>query len=180
LQGVVLKTVAEELAGKDLNKLATEDLFEYVRVSNRARQLNELLQTIKGETETAARQREEHDKKNAAEKWAKSREILERDIPDFGPTVAKRLMDVAVEFGYTREEAAELNDHRIIKMAHALAERKTVESKRPEVEKKVAVVTKTLKPGQPTKPSNKLQEARQKLRKSGKPEDALSIFEAML
>ena len=180
LQGVVLKTVAEELAGKDLNKLATEDPFEYVRVSNRARQLNELLQTIKGETEAAARQREEQEKKAAAEKWAKSREILERDIPDFGPSVAKRLMDVAVEFGFTREEAAELNDHRIIKMAHALAERKTVESKRPEVEKKVAVVTKTLKPGQPTKPSNKLQEARQKLRKSGKPEDALSIFEAML
>ncbi len=178
LQGLVVKTVAAELAGKDLNQLATEDPFEYVRISNRARQLNELLQEIRKEQDTEASKRKEEDQKSAAEKWRASLEVLQRDIPNFGEPVVKRLLDAGKEWGFSQEEVAGWTDHRIIKMLHALSDKKAVETKRPEVEKKVAVVTKTLKPGQPAKPSNKLQEARAKLRKSGRPEDALSIFEA--
>lgn len=180
LQGLVVKTVAAELAGKDLNQLATEDPFEYVRISNRARQLNELLQTVQKELESEASKRSEEDNKGAAQRWQQSLEILQRDIPDFGPPVVKRLLDVATEWGFSAEEAKGLTDHRVIKMLHALSDKKAVEEKRPEVAKKVAVVTKTLKPGQPAKPSSKVQEARTKLRKSGRPEDALAIFEASL
>jgi hypothetical protein len=64
-----------------------------------------------------------------------------------------------------------------VKMLHALSEKKTIESKRPEVEKKVAVVTKVLKPGQPSKSRSANDEARAKFRKSGKLEDGLAVFE---
>lgn len=180
LQGLVVKTVAAELADKDLNKLATEDPFEYVRVSNRARQLNELLQEIRKEQEGETSKRKEEEQKTARQKWSESLEILKRDIPDFGEPVVKRLLAAGEEWGFSKDEVAGWTDHRVIKMLHALTDKKAVETKRPEVEKKVAVVTKTLKPGQPPKNVSKMQEAKAKLRKSGKPEDALAIFEASM
>ena len=180
LNGLVLKAVAEEFAGKDLNKLATEDPFEYVRVSNRARQINELLQVVQKEQEAETAKRKEAEQKTTQEQWMKSLEILQRDIPEFGPAVVKRLIDTGEEWGFSREEVSGWTDHRLVKMLHSLSERKAVEAKKPEVEKKVAVVTKVMKPGQPTKARGALQEARSQLKKTGKPEHALPFFEAML
>src|SRR5690606_20155890 len=145
----------------------------YVRVSNRMRQLQELQQVIAKEQEAEAAKRKDEEQKAKAEQWQKSLEILQRDIPDFGPPVVKRLIDSAEEWGFSKEEVSGWADHRLIKMLHALSEKKAVETKRPEVEKKVAVVTKTVKPGTTTKQKSAVAEARQRLRKSGKPEDAI-------
>jgi hypothetical protein len=180
LQGLVMQAVAPELNNVDLNKLASEDPFEYVRISNRARQIQELLQTVQKQQEVAQAKAKEEEQKTSAEKWQKSLEILNRDIPDFGPPVVKRLIDSAEEWGFSKDEVSAWSDHRMIKMLHALSDKKAVEAKRPEVEKKVALVTKTVKPGQSSKPNSALAEAQQKLRKSGRAEDALPIFEAFL
>jgi len=179
LQGLVVKSVAAELSNVDLNKLATEDPFEYVRISNRARQVQELLQVVQKEQEAAAKTKQEEEQKVSAQQWQKSLEILSRDIPDFGPTVVKRLIDASEEWGFSKDEVAGWTDHRLVKMLHALTDKKSVEEKRPVVEKKVAVVTKTLKPGSP-QTRTPLAEAKAKLRKSGKPEDAISVFESFV
>lgn len=176
LQAMVVKSVAADIHGKDLNQLATEDPFEYVRVSNRLRQIQELQQAIQKEQDTEASKRKEEEQKLKAERWQKSLEILNRDIPDFGPPVVKRLIDSAEEWGFTKDEVSQWDDHRLIKMLHALSDKKAVETKKPEVAKKVAVVTKVLKPGQPQSRTAK-DEAFAKFRKSGKAEDALPIFE---
>ncbi len=180
LQGLVLKTVAADIQGKDLNTLATEDPFEYVRISNRLRQINELQESIRKEQEAESAKRKEEEQKSSAEKWQKSLEILQKDIPEFGPAVVKRLVDAGEEWGFTRDEISGWNDHRLIKMLHALTDKKAAEVKRPEVEKKVAVVTKVLKPGQPSKSRSAYDEAKAKLRKTGKPEDGLAVFEAFV
>jgi hypothetical protein len=180
VQALIMKSVAPELNGVDLNKLANEDPFEYVRVSNRVRQIQELLQTVKQEQDAESAKREEQDKKERAERWQKSLEILNKDIPQFGPDVVKRLIDAGQEWGFTREEVSQWDDHRLVKMLHALSEKKAVESKRPEVEKKVAVVTKIMKPGAQQRRPNAFSEAQSRLRKSGRPEDALPIFEALV
>lgn len=180
LNGLVVKTVAAELADKDLNKLAVEDPFEYVRISNRARQLNELLQAVQKEQETLFAHRKEQEQRVTQEQWQKSLEIINRDIPDFGPAVVKRLIEAGEEWGFTKEEVSSWTDHRHIKMLHALTEKKAVESKRPEVEKKVAVVTKVMKPGQSAKPRTAIDEDIAKLKKTGKVEHALSYFESIV
>lgn len=180
LSGLVTKTVAAELADKDINKLATEDPFEYVRVSNRARQLNELLQAVQKEQEAEAAKRKEQEQQATQQRWQQSLEILNRDIPDFGPAVVKRLIDASEEWGFTREEVSSWTDHRLVKMLHALTDKKAVEAKKPVVEKKVAVVTKVMKPGQTTKPRTAIDEDIAKLRKTGKAEDALSYFESIV
>lgn len=180
IEQLTLRTVAEELQGKDLNKLANEDPFEYVRVSNRINQIKQLLQTIQTEKQNEDSKRAEEEKKNGAQRWAKSLEVLTKDIPDFGPAVVKRLIEAGQDWGYSAEEVAQFNDHRQIKMLYELTQRKAVDSKKPAVEKKVALVTKTLKPGQKQPQKTAIDEARSRLRKTGKAEDALPIFEAML
>jgi hypothetical protein len=180
LQGLVVKTVAAELANTDLNKLATEDPFEYVRISNRARQLSELQQAVQKEQEAESAKLKEQEQRASAEKWQKSLEILQSDIPDFGPPVVKRLIAAGEEWGFSQDEVSQWTDHRLIKMLHTLSEKKAVEAKRPDVEKKVAVVTKTVKPGQSTKPKTAFDEAKAKLHKSGRREDALSVFEGFI
>lgn len=180
LNQLVLKTVAQELQGKDLNTLANEDAFEWVRVSNRIRQVNELLQTIRTEMESEKAKRDEEDQKAKAERWQKSHGILQKDIPQFGPDVVKRLIDAGEEWGFTKDEVSQWDDHRLIKMLHALSDKKALEAKRPEVEKKVAVVTKFVKPGTKTQTKSAIAEAQAKLRKSGRMEDALPIFESFV
>jgi hypothetical protein len=183
LQGLVVKTVAAELADKDLNKLAAEDPFEYVRISNRARQLNELLQAVQKEQEAETHKKREVEQKSSLEKWQRSLEILQSDIPDFGPAVVKRLIDAGEEHGFSKDEVSGWTDHRLIKMLHALSEKKSVESKKPEIEKKVAVVTKVMKPGQPSKSRSSLDEATARFKKGGGKvgsEDGIALFEAML
>jgi hypothetical protein len=180
LQAVVVKAVAPELGNVDLNKLATEDPFEYVRISNRARQIQELLQSVQKEQEAESQRKQQETQKATNEKWQKSLEVLQRDIPDFGPAVVKRLIDAGEEWGFTQEEVSGWTDHRQIKMLHALLDKKSVEAKRPEVEKKVAVVTKTMKPGQ-TKPARTaVDEAKAKLKKTGRPEGTEALWESFL
>jgi len=180
LSALVMKSVAADIQGKDLNTLANEDPFEYVRISNRQRQIQELLQTIQKEQDAESAKQADEKKKKSADDWQKSLEVLNRDIPGFGPDVVKRIIDTGKEHGFTQEEVAQLSDPRWIKLLHMASERKAAEVKRPEVEKKVALVTKVLKPGTTSQRPTALDEARKKLAKSGKADDALPIFEAML
>ena len=184
LSALVLRTVAPELQGVDLNKLANEDPYEYVRLSNRSSQIQQLLQTIRAEQAAEESKQSQHKQKEDNERWEKSLPILQRDIPDFGPEVVKRLIEAGKQYDYAPEEVAKWVDHRQVKMLYALMSKDEaaakIESKRPEIEKKVALVTKIVKPGQSTKTRTATDEARAKLRKSGKLDDALPVFEAMI
>ena len=175
LHAVVTKVAARELEGVDFVALAKEDPWRYAELRERREQLNELLQSVQKEREAEDAKRKEEEQKAKAERWQKSAEILQKDIPEFSPTVVRRLIESGEDWGFTKDEVAGWDDHRFIKMLHALSEKKAVETKRPQVEKRVAVVTKVVKPGQPAKP--RADEAMTRLRKSGKREDAVDVFE---
>jgi hypothetical protein len=183
VHGVLLKTVAAELGNVNMSQLAKEDPFEYVRISNRARELNEIQQVVEREIEAEATKRKEEQQKADMAKWQQSLQILQSEIPDFGHSVVKRLIDAGEEHGFSKDEVSGWTDHRLIKMLHALSEKKSVESKKPEIEKKVAVVTKVMKPGQPSKSRSSLDEATARFKKGGGKvgsEDGIALFEAML
>ncbi|HSQ91559.1 MAG TPA: hypothetical protein VLM19_05245 [Nitrospiraceae bacterium] len=184
LQAALVKTVAPELANVDWNKLATEDAFEYVRLSNRARQVNDVLQAIQAEKTQTSNSLKEQEEKAKSETWAKSVEILQRDIPDWGEPVAKRLAKAAQDAGFTNDEVAQWNDHRLIKLAHKAGLYDELNSKQATadsiVKKKIALVPKVLKPGPKANAGTPVAEAMKRLQKSGKPEDALPFFEALV
>ena len=180
LQQLAMKTVAAELAGVDWERLATDDPLGYPAKFERRVKLEKLLQTIQAEQKDAEARVSQEQTKTKAEKWQKSLEILHREIPDFGPDVAKRLVESGKEWGFEPDEVAQWDDHRIIKMLHALSDKKAIESKKPEVEKKVALVTKTLKPGAKSAARPKFSEDMARFKKSGKLEDGYSAFDAIL
>lgn len=180
LQQLAMKTVAAELDGVDWERLATDDPLGYPAKLERRLKLEKLLQTIQGEMKTATDRQSEEKNKSKSERWQKSLEILNRDIPDFGPDVAKRLIDAGKDWGFEPQEIAEWDDHRLIKLLHSQLEKKAVESKRPEVEKKVALVTKTVKPGAKSANRTQISEDMARLKKTGKSEDALRVFQNLV
>lgn len=145
-QAALTKTVAPELGNVDWNKLATEDPFEYVRLSNRARQINEVLQAIESEKSKAVEQSKSEEQQRKAERWNKTVEHLRESIPDWGQPVVQKLAKAAKEAGATEDQINSLDEAWIIKLAHKAA--LYDELKSTPVEKKVAVVPKVLKPGQ--------------------------------
>lgn len=180
LQSALVKTIAPELANVDWNKLANEDAFEYVRLSNRAKEINDVLQQIETD-KTAANEvsKQEQEQKNA-QVWQQSLEVLQRDIPDWGAPVAQRLSKAAQDVGFDANEVASWNDHRIIKLAYKAAMYDDQQAKVAPSAKKIAIAPRVLKPSAKQPAKSTVTEAQNRLAKSGRPEDALPIFEAML
>lgn len=147
LQAAVVKAIAPELTNVDWNKLATEDAFEYVRLSNRARQIQETLQAVESEKKSLADKSAQEERQRKLEAWAKTEATLRQDIPDWGTDVVQKLAKAAREAGATDAEVNELDKAWIIKLAHKAALYDQGQSKTETAVKKVAVVTKTLKPG---------------------------------
>lgn len=184
LQSYVIAATAPELRGVDWNKLANEDAFEYVRLSNRAKQINDALQAIESEKKQLAAKQNEEKQKSKAEQLHKTEEKLRAEIPEYGDQVIDRFIKQAIKEGYTREELSENIDSRLFKLAYKAALYDELQEKQVKdtkiVEKRIALVPKVLKPGAKSKPAGALDEAKSKLRKTGKPEDALPFFEALV
>jgi len=178
LQAAVVKAIAPELANVDWNKLATEDAFEYVRLSNRARQVQETLQAIEAEKKAALETSTKEEQQKKIERWAKTEESLRSDIPEWGPEVARKLAKAAKDAGATDAEINALDQAWIIKLAHKAAMYDESKEKTSEVVKKVQVVTKNLKPGQKPAQPNADRELVNRWKKSGGKlnQDAADIF----
>ena len=182
LQSLVFASVAPELSNVDWNKLAAEDAFEYVRLSNRARQINATLEQIQAKkTQLEAASKEEQEKGHA-EQWVKTVEILQKDIPGWGESIAQRLAKAAEEVGYSNAEIGQWRDPRLIKLAHKAALYDALQSKTAEVTKKLAVVPKVLKPGAAKAPqkSDEAAVARWKASKGKINQDGASVFERFI
>ena len=180
LQAALVKTVAPELANVDWDKLANEDAFEYVRLSNRAKQINDVLQAIETDKSAANEVSNQQQQQKKTQTWQQSLEVLQKDIPDWGAPVAQRLSKAAQDVGFAAEEVAQWDDYRIIKLAHKAAMYDDQQAQVAPTAKKIALVPRVLKPGSKQPAKTATVEARQKLTKSGKPEDALPFFEALV
>ena len=172
--------LAPELKSIDLDRLAVEDGLGYITAKHRVDKIKEAMARVQDELKTEAAKQAEKEKQEKAERWRGSLEVLQREIKDFGPEVVKRLIEAGPKWGFSAEEVSKWDDHRYIRMLHALDQRKDVQEKVARVEKKVALVTKVLTPGAKAAAASPTSEALAKLRKSGRREDALPIFESML
>ena len=180
LQAALVKTVAPELANVDWDKLANEDAFEYVRLSNRAKQINDVLQAIETDKTAAGEISKQEQEQKKAQSWQQSLEVLQKDIPDWGAPVAQRLAKAAQDVGFDANEVSAWDDHRIIKLAYKAAMYDDAQTQKAPTAKKIALVPRVLKPGAKQPAKTALTEAKQRLAKSGKPEDALPFFEALV
>lgn len=177
-QSLLTKTLASEVQGVDWNKLADEDPGQYVRLSNRVNQVNQLIQSIDGELKQAKSKEEQQKIETKQAKWRETVDVLQRDVPDWGtPLVEKLLLTGKNVYGVKAEE---FDDAGMIKMLHDAMKYRDLAEKKVDVSKKIALVPKVMKPGAKKAAVDPSKQVFETVRKTGRAEDALPFFENLL
>ena len=87
---------------------------------------------------------------------------LKQSIRDWSPEKAKELKIMGVEsYQFTPEEMAQVYDPRMVKVLNDAYQWRQLQSKKPQIVKKVADVPKVVKPGNNSKPDAKAERAKQ-------------------
>lgn len=182
LHGLVSQTVAQELANVDLNKLAVEDPAEYVRVSNRARQLAEAKQAVEGQIAQRSYQLSEMQKQNLQRMRDEATVKIKSEIPNYDE-IAPALRETGKAYGFTPEQIESVVHPGFAKLLHDAHEfRKSKDASKTLVDKKVATVPKVLKPGTVREDAGRerVTESMKKLQKTHRVEDAAAAIFHML
>lgn len=182
-QEQLVKTVAPELSSVDWNKLAAEDPVEYVRVSNRARQVEQTYQAIEAEKQRTAQQLKANQEAQLQKLKQEAQERVKQSIPTWNDDLNSQLRKTAIEsYGFKTEEIEQIFHPGFMRLLHDAHEFQKAKSAKP-ADKKVAVAPKVLKPGvvKPDGDGNeRVKEAKAKLRKSGSVNDAAAAIFHMI
>ena len=185
LQQIVVDSVAPELKNVDWNHLAQNDTYEYVRLRNRADQINQVLSQVQTKQKEAAEKAKADREAAMRETAIKARETLESDIPGFDDGLYQTLLKSGESVGFKPEEVATWVDARAIKLLHKAHLYDQLQSGKtpPAPVKKVAVPPKVIKPGPAANVSRAQQQdanAMKRLVGSGKIEDAAAVIRSRL
>jgi len=168
----------------DWVQLATDDPLEYTRL----KAIHDAV-TAEREAKQAEANRlsnvERHEQTVKIQQHIQEQgEMLAQKMPDMaGEKGAQKRADIRTfmeGLGYSNEELAQLFDHRIVLAFDALREKEAMKSNKPLAKKKVKGKPKVLKPG--AKKSKKVaadkqvQQAKNRLRKSGSVDDAVALL----
>jgi uncharacterized membrane protein len=177
LHQTVLGLVAPELQNTNWEQLAVENPSEYVKLSAKAQKFQQTLQFIQGQQQQAQaqafQQAAEHSKKMLADPM--------QGIPNWGNELYQSLLRYGTDSGFAPEEVANVVDYRMIKVLWKAQKYDELQAAKPNVEKKVTVVPKVLKPGAPVGDlqARKEKELHVQLKKGGgKLEDAAALYMA--
>lgn len=183
IQTTLIETTAPELKDVNWNHLATNDPAEYVRLRNRADQIQQVLNGIQSkQAEVTSKQKAEQ--AQARQKAAnEAREVLEKKIPTWSDDLYKSLMKTASEYGYKLEEVANWVDPKAFEVLHDAHQYRQMKAEKPAVEKRVSVPPKVVKPGAAapaTAAQLRASDAMSRLQKSGNISDAAAVIKSRL
>jgi len=189
---VVMELVAPELAGMTPQKMAElsqNDPAEFARLLGKQNLVASQMQQI------AMRQRQIADMKNQerlkelAESVQQSVEIISKEIPDWSQDKYASLLKTGSEYGFKPDELGQVasvadlkpvhfTDHRLVKLLADAQKYHELQKAKPNLDKKVTVVPKVMKPGTSEKPDPKAEAFEKtvaKLKKTGRDEDAHAL-----
>lgn len=184
MQQFVVQAAAPELQGINWNQLSQENPTEYVRLKQRAEQVNATLAQIRNYQEGVAKQTEAAQKRSMQEAAVTARETLNREIPGgWNDDLYTKLNKAAVNhYGFTPEEFGNIVDARIILALHDATQYRDLKSGKPIAQQKVAQAPLAVRPGaSPTQSDQRrsaVDRARDTARKSGSIDDALALMQA--
>lgn len=183
MQESIAQAASPELANIDWNKLAAENPAEYVRLSNRARVVNEAIQRIRFEQEKVQSQQAKEREERLAQAVEESRTRIKEAIPDWNDDLYRKVLHRGIDtYGFKPDEVQSLYDHRILRVMHDAHQWRAMQEGKPLAEKKVVQVPPVLKPGN-VKPkvdpqAQKAQADRNRLRANGNDQDAAAAVMA--
>ena len=118
-----------------------------------------------------------------AEKIAKGKEILAKEIPNWSPETNQALLSTGKEYGFSDAELNSIVDPRHVKVLHDAMQWRKLQQKDSIVKKKVSSAKPVVKPGaKDTKAeaNSNHRQLREQLRKTGKSDAAQKLIENML
>jgi hypothetical protein len=145
--------------------------------------VNQTMQALETEQRAAVEKHQQAIRASHAQAIEKNRQILESDIPNWNAELYNKVLaGVAKDYGFQNEEVAQVIDARLIKVFHDANQYRQLQKAKPEISKRVVAVPKVVKPGSAEKPntSNAVDEAAQRLKKSGRGEDFVEFYMAQL
>lgn len=176
--------VEEFLVGNMPSEPTSDDPKEWVRYQREMQRLNVVQQERQALEQRMAAERDNAEREFVAEQNAKLQEIVDEwKEPEAFQSGLKSLSKYAVgTLGFTDEELGAVKDHRVILMLKKAYEYDQLEDAKKTVKSK-AKTAKTLRPGAPkkrssqkTKAKKEARAARERLRKSGRVQDAAAII----
>lgn len=175
LQQTIVSQMAPELRNVDWGKLASENPAEYVRLSNRAREVETAFNAIRGEQQKILQAHNEERQQALAKAVKESKEKIVAEIPNWNEDLYQSLLKRGVDtYGFAPQEVGQVFDHRFIRLLNDAHQFHKMQEEKPVIEKKVQDSPKVLKPGvakpQQAKESAEYLAARESLKKTGKGE----------
>lgn len=177
LQKSIHQAAAPELANVDWSKLAAENPAEYVRLMNRAREVNSALERVRYEQDKVQHQQAKEREERLAQAVAESRTKLQEAIPNWSDQTYQALLKRGTEtYGFKPEEVGEVWDHRVMQVLHDAHQYRLLKEQKPKTEESVQKLPPVLKPGaQKPKVNPQVQEfqkSRERLRQNPRDSDA--------
>ena len=183
LQGLVLATAAQELKDVNWNELATSNPAEYVRLTHRKAEINQLLSNIDAQKKEADARIEATKRQAYHQTSLETVAKLKAEVPDWNDDLYGKVLKNAAANGVDPKVASEWNELGVIKLALKAYQYDQLQAGKPATDKKVANVPKVIKPGATAAQSGKDkagQAAAQRLAKTGKISDLADFLSARM
>lgn len=118
-----------------------------------------------------------------AEKIAKGKEVLAKEIPNWSPETNQALLSTGKDYGFSDAELNAIVDPRHVKVLHDAMQWRKLQQKDSIVKKKVSSAKPVVKPGakdSKAEANSNVRQLRESLRKTGKSDMATKLIENML
>jgi len=182
-EAVLHNVLAPEMNNTDWAKLADEDPAEWARRKQKVDGVRDELNKVQAARQKLAQESQQQHQAAIQKQVAEARDILQTEIPGWSDEVYGRILRAGVEqFGFRPDEVNAMTDARAIKVLHDAMQYRALKAK-PIGDKKVFAKPKVVRPGAGEKAdpkATKRQSDMARLKKSGNPNHALPLLEAML
>lgn len=172
-----------EFQAIDWNQLSESDFVEAQKLFFTQNKLQNQRTQLVSQLESKQQQIAQQQQQQLAERIAKGKEILAKEIPNWSQQTSQEIISAGKDFyGFTDAEMSSVIDPRHVKVLHdAMQWRKLQQN--PSVKNKVSSAKPVIKPGAKDikkQVSSDIQKQREALRKTGKSDYAQALIEKML
>jgi len=172
-----------QYANVNWQQLSDSDFVEAQKLFFTYNQLQQERSNLVSQFEAKKQQVVQKQTQLMAEKIAKGKEVLAKEIPNWSPETNQALLSTGKDYGFTDAELNAIVDPRHVKVLHDAMQWRKLQQKDSIVKKKVSSAKPVVKPGaKDTKAeaNSNHRQLRESLRKTGKSDMAAKLIENML
>ena len=172
-----------QYANVNWQQLSDSDFVEAQKLFFTYNQLQQERSTLVSQFEAKKQEVVQKQTQLMAEKIAKGKEVLAKEIPNWSPETNQALLSTGRDYGFSDAELNSIVDPRHVKVLHDAMQWRKLQQKDSIVKKKVSSAKPVVKPGAndtKAEANSNHRQLREQLRKTGKSDAAQKLIENML